>query len=109
MAGAPMVFLNNRPVWLECTPTAPKVHQEKARLVMELSWKAEEEVQRAVSRRQHQEVVGKVQLGRAGLGWREPPCQWSRAGKKERKDLVAAEMARMEQEELKVKAIAQGQ
>lgn len=45
-----MVFLNNRPVWLEYTPTVPKVNQERARLVMELSWKAEEEVQRAVSR-----------------------------------------------------------
>ena len=102
--------------------------QEKARLVMELGessdpavkdqgarvktgrkWKAEEEVQRAVSRLQHQEVVGMVQLGRAGIGWREPPLMWSGADRKERKDLVAAEMARMEQEELQVRAIAQGQ
>ena len=61
--------------------------QEKARLVMELrestdetvrdmearvltgrKWRAEEEVQKAVGRLQHQEMVGRVQTGRAGLG-----------------------------------------
>ncbi|KAJ8351711.1 hypothetical protein SKAU_G00231870 [Synaphobranchus kaupii] len=62
--------------------------QEKARLVMELressdetvkdmhasvrsgrKWRAEEEVDKAVSRLQHQEVVGRVQTGQASDGW----------------------------------------
>ncbi|KAJ8356956.1 hypothetical protein SKAU_G00197500 [Synaphobranchus kaupii] len=70
-------------------------------------WRAELEVDKAVSRLQQQEVVGRVQTGRAGLGWGDPPCLWSRANK-ERKDLVVSEITRMEQEEYSVKAVAQG-
>ncbi len=102
--------------------------QEKARLVMELrdssdeavknvharvatgrKWRAEEEVQKAVSRLQHQEVVGRVQTGQAGLGWGDPPSLSSRADKKERKDLVVVEITKMEQEQYRVQAVAQGQ
>ena len=102
--------------------------QEKARLVMELrdsadrtvaeanarvatgrKWRAEEEVQKVMGRLQHQEVVGRVQTGRAGLGWSNPPILWSKANRKERKDLVVAEVTRVEQEELRVKSVAQGQ
>lgn len=119
MAGSPKVILNNRPVWMECTPPALKIHhswiyrQEKARLVMELressdtalkdqcarvvtdrKWRVEEEVQKAASR-----LVGRVQIGRAGLGWSNPTCLWPRASK-ERKDLVVTEIAKMEQDEI---------
>ncbi|XP_074530869.1 LOW QUALITY PROTEIN: interferon-induced very large GTPase 1-like [Halichoeres trimaculatus] len=92
--------------------------QEKARLVMELrdssdetvrdmkarvvtgrKWKAQEEVQKAVGRLQHQEVVGKVQTGRAGLGWGDLPKMWSRANRRERKDLVITEVTKMAEEE----------
>ncbi|CAJ1057413.1 PREDICTED: uncharacterized protein LOC107738138 [Xyrichtys novacula] len=102
--------------------------QEKARLVMELrdssdrtvaeanarvatgrKWKAVDEVQKVMGRLQHQEVVGRVQTGRAGLGWTDPPILWSKANRKERKDLVVAEVTRVEQEELRVKSVAQGQ
>ena len=72
-------------------------------------WRAEEEVQKAATRLQHQEVVGRVQTGRTGLGWGDPPTLWSRADKKERKDLVVAEVTRMEQEQYRVQAVAQGQ
>ncbi|CAJ1071391.1 PREDICTED: uncharacterized protein LOC107738138 [Xyrichtys novacula] len=102
--------------------------QEKARLVMELrdssdrtvaeanarvatgrKWKAVDEVQKVMGRLQHQEVVGRVQTGRAGLEWTDPPILWSKANRKERKDLVVAEVTRVEQEELRVKSVAQGQ
>lgn len=66
-------------------------------------------MQRTAYRLQHQEVVSMVQTGRAGIRWNNPPCPWSRARKKERKDTVVAEIASMEQEELRVKAVAQGQ
>lgn len=101
--------------------------QEKTRLVMELrnfsdaslreaqvrvatgrKWKAEEKVQKAVSRLQHQEVVGRVQTGRGGLGWGEPPALWSKVGKKERKDLVVLEIIKMDQESYRVQAVAHG-
>ncbi|KAJ8393343.1 hypothetical protein AAFF_G00062440 [Aldrovandia affinis] len=49
-----------------------------------------------------------VQTGRAGLGWSDPPVLWSKASRKERKDLVASEVTRIEQEELRVKSVAAG-
>ncbi len=101
--------------------------QEKARLVMELrdssdravadvnarvetgrKWRAKEEVQK-MERLQHKQIVGMVQTRRAGLGWSESPILWSKASKKERKDLVVAEVTRIEQEELRVRSVAQGQ
>lgn len=72
-------------------------------------WRAEVEVQKAVSRLQHQEVVGRVQTGRTGLGWGDPPIMWSRASRKERKDLVISEVTKRAEEEYRVKAVAQGQ
>ncbi len=102
--------------------------QEKARLMMELrdssdravadvnarvetgrKWRAKEEVQKVMGRLQHNQIVGMVQTGLAGLGWSEPPILWSKASKKERKDLVVAEVTRIEQEELRVRSVAQGQ
>ncbi len=88
--------------------------QEKARLVMELrdssdravadvnarvetgrKWRANEEVQKMMGRLQHKQIVGMVQTGRAGLRWSEPPILWSKASRKERKDLVVAEVTRI--------------
>lgn len=62
-----------------------------------------------MGRLQHQQIVGMVQAGRAGLGWSEPPILWFKASRKERKDLVVAEVTRIEQEELRVRSVAQGQ
>ena len=100
--------------------------QEKARMVLELrgssdqlvraagtqvrtgrKWKAQEEVDRAIGRLKHQEVVGRVQEGRAGLGRGETPLFWSKASKEERKAMVVAEVARSEQERLNIKAVSQ--
>ena len=65
--------------------------QEKTRLVLELTesrdkavkgaavtvctgrkWKAQDEVERAVSRLQYKEVLGRILVSRAGLGWGQP-------------------------------------
>ncbi len=88
--------------------------QEKATLVMELrdssdravadvnarvetgrKWRAKEEVQKMMGRLQHKQIVSMVQTGRAGLRWSEPPILWSKASRKERKDLVVAEVTRI--------------
>ena len=54
-------------------------------------------------------VVGRVQAGRAGLGWGEAPRFWSKAHRKERKEMVVAEVMRMEEDRYKIKAVSQGQ
>ncbi len=102
--------------------------QEKARLVLELrestdqlvraagtqmrtgrKWKAQEEVDVAIGRLKHREVVGRVQEGRAGLGRGETPLFWSKASKEDQRAMVVAEVARAEQERLIIKAMSQGQ
>ncbi|CAM4298856.1 unnamed protein product [Leuciscus chuanchicus] len=102
--------------------------QEKARLVLELrettdqlvraagiqirtgrKWKAQEEVDRAIGRLKHHEVVGRVQEGRAGLGRGDVPLFWSKASREDRKAMVVAEVARTEHERLNIKAVSQGQ
>ncbi len=101
--------------------------QEKARLVMELrdssdravadadarvetgrKWRAKEEVQKMMGRLQHQQIVGMVQIGRAGLDGASHPSYGPRASRKERKDLVVAEVTRIEQEELRVRSWHRG-
>lgn len=100
--------------------------QEKARMVLELrestdqlvraagpkiqtgrKWKAQEEVDMAISRLKHREIVGRVQEGRAGLGRSETPLFWSKASKEERRAMVVAEVTRTEQERLNIKAVSQ--
>ena len=65
-------------------------------------------VDRVIGRLQHQEIVGRVQTGRAGLGWGEAPQFWSKANRKERKEMVVAEVTRMEEDCYKIKAVSQG-
>ncbi len=72
-------------------------------------WRAKEEVQKVMGRLSHKQIVGMVQTGLAGLGWSEPPILCSKASRKERKDLVVVEVTRVEQEELRVRSVAQGQ
>lgn len=76
--------------------------QEKTRLVLELKessdptvrnahapfqtgrkWQTGPEVAKAIGRLQHQEIVGRVQVGRAGLSWEDSPRFWSKATKRE--------------------------
>ncbi|RXN15474.1 polycystic kidney disease 1-like 2 [Labeo rohita] len=101
--------------------------KEKDRLVMEMGestdksvrdanvqihtgckWKAHVEVDQTISRLQQKVTIGRVQVGRAGLGHGEAPKFWSKASRKERKELVVAEVTSIENEQQKVKAIAQG-
>lgn len=100
--------------------------QEKSRLVMEMEstdqsvreanikigtgrkWKAHAEVDQAICRLQHKEIIGRVQAGRAGFGHGEVPKFWSKASKKERKELVITEVRNIENERQKIKAVAQG-
>lgn len=101
--------------------------QEKTRLVLELrestdesvrkanarvptgrKWNAQTEVDHAVSRLQHKEIMGRVQVGRAGLGWGDAPRFWSKAHRKERKEMVVAEVTSMEEDRYKIKAVSQG-
>lgn len=72
-------------------------------------WKAQEEVDMAIGRLKHREVVGRVQEGRAGLGRGDIPLFWSKASKEDRKAMVVAEVARAEHERLNIKAVSQGQ
>jgi len=102
--------------------------QEKARLVLELrdspdpsvrntkapvrtgrKWRAELAVDQAISRLKHQEIVGRTQSGRTGLGWGTAPKRWSKATKKERKELVISEVVRTEEENYQIKALSQSQ
>ncbi|KAJ8402771.1 hypothetical protein AAFF_G00364430 [Aldrovandia affinis] len=71
-------------------------------------WKAQVEVDQAISRLQHLEVVSRVQAGRTGLGWGEAPQFWSKANRKERKEMVVSEVTKMEEERYKIKAVSQG-
>ncbi|KAJ8391007.1 hypothetical protein AAFF_G00097850 [Aldrovandia affinis] len=68
-------------------------------------WKAQVEVDQAISRLQHLEVVGRVQAGQTGLGWGEAPQFWSKAN---RKEMVVSEVTKMEEERYKIKAVSQG-
>ncbi len=71
-------------------------------------WNAQTKVDQAISRLQHQEIVRRVQAGRVGQGWGETPQLWSKANHKERKEMVVAEVTRMEEERYKIKAVSQG-
>ena len=52
--------------------------------------------------------MGRVQAGRAGLGWGETPRFWSKANCKERKKMMVVEVLRIEEEHHKNKAVSQG-
>lgn len=72
-------------------------------------WWNAQTVDQAISHLQHQEIVGRVQAGRAGLGWGEAPRLWSKANRKEKKEMVVAEVTRMEEERYKMKAVSESQ
>ncbi|KAJ8414256.1 hypothetical protein AAFF_G00051260 [Aldrovandia affinis] len=63
-------------------------------------WKAQFEVDQAISRLQHLEVVGRVQAGRTGLGWGEALQFWSKVNMKE---MVVSDVTKMEEEQYKIK------
>lgn len=57
----------------------------------------------------HQEIVGLLQPGRASYEWGTAPKMWSKATKKDRKDLVISEVVKMEEECYKIRAVSQHQ
>lgn len=52
--------------------------------------------------------MGSIQAGRAGLGWGEVPCLWSKTNHKERKEMVVAGVSRIEEEHYKINAVSHG-
>lgn len=88
--------------------TDETLRNAKAKVLSGRKWNAQTEVDQAIGRLQHQEVVCRVQAGRAGLGWGEAPRFWSKANRKEMNEMVVAEVARTEEERLKIKAVSQG-
>lgn len=88
------------PWCLDCTE-----HKSQGSLRLEVD--AQTEVDQAIGRLQHQEVVGRVQEGRAGLGWGEAPRFWSKA-KKGRRWWWQRWVARTEEERFKIKAVPKG-
>ncbi|KAL6473069.1 hypothetical protein MHYP_G00192570 [Metynnis hypsauchen] len=89
--------------------TDPFVKNNKASVRTGRKWRAEEAVDQAISRLMHKEVVGRTQSGRAGLGWGTATKFWSKASKKERKQLVIEEVVRSEEDLYKIKALSQPQ
>ncbi|KAJ8369262.1 hypothetical protein SKAU_G00092900 [Synaphobranchus kaupii] len=80
----------------------PFVQKAKAPVRTGRKWSAEQAVDQAISQLKHQEIVGWLQPGRSGLGWGPAPKLWSKASKKERKELVVSEVTRMEDEMYKI-------
>src|SRR4029434_5155407 len=94
-ASLTLASLGRTPCSCHYNPSVWATKQEKTRLLLELrestdqsvrnagvkvrtgrKWDAQTEVDRAVGRLQHQAIVGRVQAGRAGLGWGEAPRFW---------------------------------
>ncbi len=70
-------------------------------------WRAQQDVDQAVNRLQHNEVMGRVQHSRAGLDWGEPVQFWSKATRDQRKSMVVEEVSRVEQDRYLIKAVSQ--
>ncbi|CAJ1057801.1 hypothetical protein F2P79_020824%2C partial [Xyrichtys novacula] len=67
-------------------------------------WRAQYEVDQAVSRLQHKEILGRVQDSRAGLGWGQPVQFWSKATRDQRKAMVVEEVSQVEKDHYLVKS-----
>lgn len=67
------------------------------------------EVNQAVCRLQHQKIVGRVQAGRAGLGWGRLHGSSPKHPRRRKKKMVVAEVTRLEEERYKIKAVSLGQ
>lgn len=87
----------------------PAIQAAKPQIRTGRKWNTSIVVEQAVERLKHQEIIGFTQLGRSGLGWATAQKSWSKATKKERKDLVISEVARMEKETYKITAVSQQQ
>lgn len=88
--------------------TDQNVRNVNIKVVTGWKWNTQSEVEQAISCLQHQEIVSRVQADRAGLECGEVPQFWSKANRKERKEMVVEEVIRMEKEHYKIKAVSQG-
>lgn len=87
----------------------PFVQHSKAQVRTGRKWDAMQAIDQAINRLKHQEIVGVLQPGRTGLGWGSAPKMWSKATRKETKDLVISEVVKMEEECYKIRAVGQQQ
>ena len=69
-------------------------------------WSAEKAVKEAEFRLKHKEMVGAVQVGRQGLGWRRH-TYWSSANDSERRKLVSQAIREAEEEKRLATAVGQ--
>lgn len=81
----------------------PVVQHSKAQVCTERKWNAAQAVDQAINRLKHQEIVGLQQPGSLGPASK----MWSKATRKERKDLVISEVVNMEEECYKIIAVGQ--
>ncbi|KAL7372628.1 hypothetical protein ABVT39_019614 [Epinephelus coioides] len=89
--------------------TGKAVQNAKAHVRTGRNWDAAKAVNQAITHLKHLEVVGFQQQGRAGFSWGPTPKMWSKASRKERKDLVISEVVKIEEESYKIKAVSQQQ
>lgn len=87
----------------------PGIQTAKSHVHTGRKWNVTQAVLQARHWLKHQEIVGFTQQGRAGLGWGAAPKRWSKATKKETKDLVIFEVVRMEEERHKTTVVSQQQ
>ncbi|KAL7847812.1 hypothetical protein AOLI_G00225300 [Acnodon oligacanthus] len=69
-------------------------------------WRAQEELDQAISRLQHKEVLGRSRVSRVGLGWGESVQFWSKATREQRKTMVVEEVSQVDH--YLIKAVSQG-
>nr|XP_061825268.1 uncharacterized protein LOC133612115 [Nerophis lumbriciformis] len=96
-------------VWKNHPEAATEIHQLGLQTGEGRKWNATQTVDQAIVRLKHQEMVGQIQSGRAGFGWVTASKMWSKASRKERKDLVISEVVKMEEESYMIKAVGQQQ
>lgn len=81
----------------------PVVQHSKAQVCTVRKWNAAQAVDQAINRLKHQEIVRLQQPGSLGPASK----MWSKATRKERKDLVISEVVDMEEECYKIIAVGQ--
>ncbi|XP_035658193.1 uncharacterized protein LOC118403564 [Branchiostoma floridae] len=72
-------------------------------------WNATSSISQAISRQQHKDLVGSVQVGRTGFDWGKKDQRWKSANPNERRQLLIQEVRRMEEERRRVVAVGQRQ
>jgi hypothetical protein len=82
-----------------------KISEAGSRERTGIKWDANSELERVESRLRQKEIVGRVAIGRCGLGYGAKPF-WERATLKERRELIQQEVRHTSEEERTVKAVS---